>query len=71
MEATAVNFSSTETVNQSWRGLYCVSGILLIITAVVWTVVSRTANILYASGYPSAPASYLQLISQHQPLASG
>jgi hypothetical protein len=70
MEPTAVNVSSTETVNQSWRGLYCVSGVLLIITAVVWTVVSRTASILYASGYPSNPTSYLQLISQHQHLAS-
>jgi hypothetical protein len=56
--------------NRDWRGLYRVSGILLIITAVVWTIVSRTAGILYASGYPSDPASYLQLVSQHQSLAS-
>jgi hypothetical protein len=59
-----------EEVDRSWRGLYCVSGILLIITAVVWTIVSRTAGVLYASGYPSNPASYLQLVSQHQVLAS-
>ncbi|MGD0610983.1 MAG: hypothetical protein ABSB41_05660 [Anaerolineales bacterium] len=70
MEQTPKNVSSTETVRRSWRGLYCVSGILLIITAVVWTVVSLTASVLYASGYPSDPASYLQLISQHQLLAS-
>jgi hypothetical protein len=69
MKQTEVNVSSTETVNQSWRRLYCISGILLIITAVVWTIVSRTASVLYASGYPSDPASYLQLISQHQLLA--
>jgi hypothetical protein len=50
--------------------LYCVSGILLIITAVVWFVVSWTARILYASGYPSDPATYLQLVSQNQLLAS-
>jgi hypothetical protein len=57
-------------VDRSWTGLYRVSGILLIITAVVWTIVSRTAGVLYASGYPADPASYLQLVSQHQALAS-
>jgi hypothetical protein len=61
---------AVDEVDRSWKGLYRVSGILLIVTAVVWTVVSRTASILYASGYPSDPASYLQLVSQHQVLAS-
>lgn len=59
-----------DETNQNWRAVYCVSGILLIVTAVIWTIVSRTANILYASGYPHDPASYLQLISRHQSLAS-
>ena len=59
-----------DETNQNWRGVYCVSGILLIVTAVIWTIVSRTASILYASGYPHDPASYLQLISRHQSLAS-
>jgi hypothetical protein len=58
------------SIDRNWKGLYCVSGVLLIITAVVWSVVSVTARILYSSGYPSEPASYLQLISQHQQLAS-
>jgi hypothetical protein len=57
-------------VARDWRGLFSVSGVLLIITAVLWTIVTRTANVLYASGYPSDAASYLQLISQHQVLAS-
>lgn len=57
-------------VNRDWRGLYRTSGILLILTAVIWTVVSRTAGILYSSGFPSDPAAYLKLISQHQLLAS-
>jgi len=70
MEQTRNSSASTEAFQRSWRGLYCVSGILLMITAVVWTVVSRTASVLYASGYPSDPASYLQLISQHQLLAA-
>jgi hypothetical protein len=61
---------TTEGANRSWRGLYCVSGVLLIITAAIWTVVSRTASILYASGYPGDAAAYLQLVSQHQSLAS-
>jgi hypothetical protein len=59
-----------DETDQSWRGWYSASGILLIITAVVWTVVTRTAGFLYASGYPADPASYLQLVSQHQALAS-
>ena len=70
MEQTEGNVSTNESLKRSWRGLYCIGGILLIITAIVWGIVSRTANILYASGYPSDPASYLQLISQHQLLAS-
>jgi hypothetical protein len=62
--------ATVDEVDRSWRGLYCVSGILLIMTAVVWTVVTWTARSLYSSGYPGDPASYLQLISQHQALAS-
>ena len=57
-------------VDRNWKELYCVSGILLISTAVLWTIVSQTASILYSSGYPGDPTSYLQLISQHQFLAS-
>ena len=43
---------------------------MLILTAVIWTVVSRTASILYTAGYPADPAAYLQLVSQHQSLAA-
>ncbi|MGA2490832.1 MAG: DUF4386 family protein [Anaerolineales bacterium] len=57
-------------VDLHWKGLYRLSGILLIITAVVWTVVTWTARRLYGPGYPGDPAAYLQLISQHQFLAS-
>lgn len=64
------SIGAIDEANRNWRGLYCVSGILLIITAGIWSVVSQTARILYATGYPSDPASYLQLISQHQFLAS-
>ena len=55
---------------ETGRSCIACSGILLIITAVLWTIVSRTASILYSSGYPGDPTSYLQLISQHQFLAS-
>jgi hypothetical protein len=61
---------SVDENNPGWSSVYRVSGLLLILAAVLWTVVSRTASILYASGYPSDPASYLALISQHQSLAS-
>jgi hypothetical protein len=65
-----MNTIEPREINRDWNGLYRVSGILLIVTAAVWTVVSRTASILYASGYPGDPASYLKLVSQHQLLAS-
>jgi hypothetical protein len=64
------NETSIDEVNQRWRGLYYASGILLILTAGVWSVVSWTSRMLYASGYPADPASYLQLVSQHQFLAA-
>jgi hypothetical protein len=57
-------------VHREWKGLFSASGVCLVITAILWTVVSRTARILYASGYPGDPASYLNLVSQHQLLAA-
>lgn len=70
MQDVLQTVSPVESVDRRWRGLFCASGILLIITGVVWAVVSRTASVLYSSGYPADPLSYLQLISQHQALAS-
>ncbi len=64
------NSSAAGEADRKWRGLFCASGILLILTAILWSVVSQTARVLYASGYPGDPASYLQLISQHRFLAS-
>ncbi len=61
---------STEIADSKWKGLYCLSGFLLIITALIWNVVSWTARILYSNGFPGDPTSYLQLISQHQLLAA-
>jgi hypothetical protein len=57
-------------VDRSWKGLFTTSGILLVITAIVWTVVTWTAKMLYSSGYPGDPTAYLQLISTHQQLAA-
>lgn len=70
MAHTEVLIASTEAVDRNWNGLYRFSGILLIITAVLWFVVFCTSRILYASGYPSNPVSYLQLLSKHQLIAS-
>jgi len=69
MNIAQQNVSSIES-ERNWKSLYIVSGVMLIMTAIIWTVVSRTASILYSSGYPGDPASYLQLVSQHQFLAS-
>ncbi len=62
---------AAQDANGSWRGFYIVSAILLLLTATLWFVVSRTSTMLYASGYPRDPAAYLQLVSQHRLLASG
>ncbi|HVM70430.1 MAG TPA: hypothetical protein VMT91_01620 [Anaerolineales bacterium] len=70
MELACKSISLTEADSRSWAGLYRLSGIMLILTAVIWTVVSWTAQRLYSSGYPADPAAYLQLISLHLALAS-
>jgi hypothetical protein len=62
--------TTMDEFNRSWKGLYCASGILLILTASVWSVVSWTSRMLYASGYPADPGAYLQLVSQHPSLAA-
>jgi hypothetical protein len=58
------------SISHPWKGLYRLSGVLLIINAILSLIVAYTGRILYASGYPSNPESYLQLVSQHQQLAS-
>jgi hypothetical protein len=55
--------------DQNWKGLYSVSGILLILNAVLSLVAAYAIRILYTPGYHD-PASYLQLVSQNQQLAS-
>jgi hypothetical protein len=57
-------------VDQSWRGLICTSGILLIVIALISLYAVYLARTLYAPGYPSDAAGYLQLVSQHQSTAS-
>ncbi len=69
MELAQQSVSPTQAVSRNWNGLYRLSGITLIITAIIWTVVAWTAQRLYSTGYPADPAAYLQLISQHQTLA--
>lgn len=70
MENTSRNISANETVDQKWSILYTLSGSLLILTAVLSFAAAYDARILYASGYPSDPAAYLQLVAQHQTLAA-
>jgi hypothetical protein len=70
MENTRNNAIEKEPGESQWAGLYKVSAIMMIVTAVVWTIVTYTARSLYSSGYPADPAAYLQLVSQHQGLAN-
>jgi hypothetical protein len=60
---------ATDAVDQRWRGLYRVSGIFVLLVAVLSFASAWGARILYAPGYPSNPAAYLELISQHHSLA--
>jgi hypothetical protein len=62
--------SAPRADDESWRGFYFASAALLLLTATIWFVVSRSAAALYAQGYPGDPAAYLQLVSQHQLLAA-
>ena len=70
MGSEQVLASSGTIGERQWKGFYSVSSILLIATAVVWLAVSWSARALYASGYPADAASYLDLVSRHQFLAS-
>jgi Domain of unknown function (DUF4386) len=53
--------------DQKWKRLYWVSGILLILNAVLSLVAAYASRILYTGGYHD-PESYLQLVSQNQQL---
>jgi hypothetical protein len=57
-------------VERNWRGLICTSGILLIVIALISLYAVYLARILYSPGYPVDAAGYLQLVSQHQSMAS-
>jgi hypothetical protein len=59
-----------DEVDPRWRGLILVSGILMIVIALISLYALYLARTLYAPGYPRDGASYLQLVSQHQLLAS-
>jgi hypothetical protein len=50
--------------DQNWKKLYWVSGILLVLNAVLSLVAAYGVRILYSAGYHD-PESYLQLISQN------
>jgi hypothetical protein len=54
------------SLEQGWRGLILVSGILLIVIPLISLYALYLARTLYAPGYPSDAAGYLQLVSQHQ-----
>ncbi|HVM70429.1 MAG TPA: DUF4386 family protein [Anaerolineales bacterium] len=70
MELTRQSAMSEKSNKVGWRNLYLASGILLILTPILSFVVAYMGRILYTPSYPSDPASYLQLISQRQGLAT-
>jgi hypothetical protein len=70
MQISKSDLPAAEASDRQWRTLYCVSGVILLLTTVLSFVVAWGARTLYSSGYPGDPASYLQLVSQHQGLAN-
>ena len=65
------NTVAKSELEPSWKGLYRVSGVLIIITGILGFFLMLGGATLYKSGYPSNPTAYLQLVSQHQGLANG
>jgi hypothetical protein len=61
---------STSSEDARWRGLYRLSGILLVMSGAGGFVVYLLSARLYASGVPTDATGYLQLFSQHQLLAA-
>jgi hypothetical protein len=70
MENPQGKFVSTESLDQKWKGLYRFSGIAMIVVPVLSLIALYAARTLYTPAYPGDPASYLQLVSQHQALAA-
>jgi hypothetical protein len=70
MELTREQAASADISDRSSSGLYRVSAVFLITGAVLSFVVAYGGRVLYASGYPADPQSYLELVSQHQQLAT-
>jgi hypothetical protein len=56
--------------DRSWKGLYCISGILLIVIPIISLYALYLGRVLYAPGYPTDAAGYLELVSHHQPMAA-
>lgn len=65
-----MNAHKPESVDEGWKTLYRVGGVLLVISGVAGQVASRMARSLYSPSYPSNAAAYLQLVSQKQLLAN-
>ena len=72
---TSMVIPKTETIekaqlfdDQNWKRLYRVSGMLLVLNAILSFVAAYGSRILYSAGYHD-PESYLQLVSQHLQLA--
>jgi hypothetical protein len=70
MEHAQQKVSTVETGKGGWRSLYLVSGILLILIPILSFAAAYGGRVLYSQGYPGDPAAYLQLVSQHERLAS-
>jgi Domain of unknown function (DUF4386) len=61
-----MNSQESETIDRRWKGLYRLSGVLLVIEGIGGIVAFLMGAVLYKSGFPANPEAYLQLISQEQ-----
>jgi hypothetical protein len=66
MENLNIQVVAMDTVDQRWKGLYRLSGILMILIPLLSLGALSGARVLYTPAYPADPTAYLQLVSQHQ-----
>jgi hypothetical protein len=70
MDSSQSKVDSSEVSDQKWKGLYRLSGILMILIPLLVLVALYGARTLYTPLYPGDPLTYLQLVGQHQALAT-
>jgi len=70
MQAARCNILPADPTSRNWKGLYTLSGALLVLGLFSSFYVAYLGRILYSPGYPADPEAYLQFIAGRQGLAA-